>query len=50
VTAWLTAVAAYNFFKQRGGGSTTAGDPGTVDVDQNRVFVGLQFGYPLRFE
>lgn len=45
LTPWATVVAAYNFFRQRNAGSTTA-----VDVDQNRVLVGVQFGYPITFQ
>jgi hypothetical protein len=49
---YMALVAGYQFFLQRAderattpGGTVTAGD-----VDQNRVFVGLQFGYPFRFD
>jgi hypothetical protein len=43
-------VAADNFFEQRATGNTTVADPSTVTVDQNRLFVVLQFGCLLRFE
>lgn len=46
---WIAAAAGYNFFHQssdrQGGTSNFA-----TDVDQNRVFVGVQFGYPIRFD
>ena len=37
----IAVVTAYTFFNQRTGGATS-----TVAVDQNRVFIGLRFGYP----
>lgn len=52
ITRYVAAIAGYTFFMQRsnsavvtGGGIVTAGD-----VDQNRVFVGLQFGYPITID
>jgi hypothetical protein len=46
-TPWLAGVAGYRFFMQRSDstGTTLAGD-----VDQNRVFLGAQFGYPFKFD
>ena len=38
----IAVVTAYTFFNQRTGGATS-----TVAVDQNRVFIGLRFGYPI---
>ena len=48
VTPWLSALASYNFFRQRTDTALTAGGLVVNDVDQNRVFLGLQFGYPIR--
>jgi hypothetical protein len=52
INAWAAAVASYQFFQQRS--DTVLLSPvGTSlanDVDQNRVFVGLQIGYPVRFD
>jgi hypothetical protein len=46
-TSWFAGVAGYRFFQQRSDstGTTLAGD-----IDQNRVYVGAQFGYPFKFE
>jgi hypothetical protein len=51
-TAWMAALAGYTFHHQRSSSSVTTG-AGTVaatDVDQNRVFLGIQFGYPIVFD
>lgn len=52
LAAWITATAGYTFFHQRV--DTTllgrTGLPLAHDVDQNTVFVGVQFGYPIRFD
>jgi hypothetical protein len=50
---WLTAVAGYSFFDQRTNGVSTAASASSTNgtrVDQNRILLGLQFGYPVRFE
>lgn len=51
-TAWAAAVASYSFFYQRVERTilSPSGIPLANDVDQNRVTVGLEFGYPIRFE
>jgi hypothetical protein len=46
---WVAAVASYQFFMQRSD-STESGTTLAADADQNRLFVGLQFGYPFRFD
>jgi hypothetical protein len=49
---WVAAVASYQFFRQRTA-STLRSESGTAlaqDADQNRIFVGVQFGYPFRFD
>ncbi|MBI2216247.1 MAG: hypothetical protein HYU51_03025 [Candidatus Rokubacteria bacterium] len=53
ITPWFGLTAGYAFFRQRADTnvvSTTT--PATLgnDVDQNRVFFGLQVGYPIRFD
>jgi hypothetical protein len=52
ITRWMAAVAGYTFYLQRSSSTvtTTAGTVSATDVDQNRVFVGLQFGYPFRLD
>ena len=52
LTAWLAAVASYQFYQQRSD-STVRNSAGRLiaeDADQNRVFVGLQVGYPITFD
>ena len=45
---YVTAVAGYQFFRQRSDGTLVDFVGGlTNDVDQNRVTFGLQFGYPI---
>lgn len=46
-TSWLAAVGGYRFFAQR---SDSASTSLARDVDQNRLFVGIQFGYPKKFD
>jgi hypothetical protein len=48
----LALVAAYNFFLQRSDSRVAPGTPTSLarDVDQNRLWIGVQFGYPIRFE
>jgi hypothetical protein len=54
ITRWMAAIAGYTFYLQRSGNTAVVTPAGTVttanDVDQNRVFVGLQFGYPITFD
>lgn len=52
LTSWLALVASYAFFRQRVDKTITSatGTPLASDVDQNRVSVGLQVGYPIRFD
>jgi predicted porin len=45
LTRWLSVVGAYTFFHQRNDGTRA-----TADVDQNRVFLGLQAAYPIAFD
>jgi hypothetical protein len=51
-TAWLAAVASYQFYQQRTD-ATVRSRAGTLlaeDADQNRLFVGLQVGYPISLD
>lgn len=54
ITRWMAAIAGYTHFMQRSGSTAIVTPAGTVvtagDIDQNRVFVGLQFGYPITFD
>jgi hypothetical protein len=52
LSAWMAAVARYTFYQQRTGTEVrdTAGNLLAADADQNRLFVGLQFGYPITFD
>lgn len=52
LTNWVALVAAYTFFHQRSDSRvfSTTGTPLANDVDQNRVSVGLTFGYPIRID
>jgi hypothetical protein len=48
----MSLLGGYQFFHQRSD-STTQTAIGTAianDADQNRVFFGVQFGYPIRFD
>lgn len=45
----IAIVGGYTYLRQRGSGGATTGT-NTVDVDQNRVNVGIQFGYPINFD
>ena len=52
LAAWLAAVASYQFYQQRSDSTvrSSAGRLIAEDADQNRLFVGLQFGYPITFD
>jgi len=52
LTAWMAAVARYQFFRQRTDHPILdrSGNVLATDADQNRIFVGLQFGYPITFD
>ena len=52
VTAWMALIGGYQFFHQRSDSTaqTTSGTAIANDADQNRVFFGVQFGYPIRFD
>ncbi len=46
IAQYAALFGGYTFFRQRTGGSSST----QVDVDQNRVRFGLQFGYPINFD
>jgi hypothetical protein len=46
-TSWLAGIAGYRLFLQR---SDSASTSIARDVDQNRVFLGAQFGFPVKFD
>ena len=52
VTEWMSIIGGYQFFTQRSDSTsvTSIGTPIANDADQNRVFVGVTFGYPIRFD
>jgi opacity protein-like surface antigen len=47
VNPYVTVFGGYSFLRQRVGQSSTTQD---FDADQNRVKVGIQFGYPIAFD
>ena len=48
VARFVNVFGGYTFFQQRAGGASSSS--AEVDVDQNRVRFGLQFGYPIHFD
>jgi len=46
VARYVSVFAGYAFLHQRTGGSSSQ----QIDADQNRVRVGVQFGYPINFD
>jgi len=48
----IALIAAYQFFYQRSDSLalTPAGTAIATDADQNRLWIGVQFGYPIKFE
>ena len=47
INRYVTLFGGYTFLRQRVGSKSTTPD---VDADQNRVKVGVQFGYPFAFD
>ena len=43
INRYMSLIGRYSFFQQRTGKSSAV----QVDIDQNRVRIGLQFGYPI---
>jgi len=52
VTSWMSLLGGYQFFRQRSDSTvrTSIGTAIANDADQNRVFFGVQLGYPIRFD
>jgi hypothetical protein len=52
LTAWMSLIGGYQFFRQRSDSTalTSTGSPIAADADQNRVYFGVQFGHPIRFD
>ena len=52
LTEVVSLIGGYQFFHQRSDSTavSTLGNPIATDADQNRVFFGIQFGYPIRFD
>jgi hypothetical protein len=52
LTDWMTLIGGYQFFHQRSDSTalSSIGTPIANDADQNRLFVGVTFGYPIRFD
>jgi hypothetical protein len=46
IARYASVFGGYTLLQQRTGGASSVG----VDADQNRVRVGLQFGYPINFD
>jgi hypothetical protein len=51
-TRYIAGIAGYTYFLQRSNSavSTAAGTITATDVDQNRVYIGVQFGYPITID
>lgn len=51
-TDWVSAIGGYQFFRQRTDSTalSSIGLPLANDADQNRLFFGLTFGYPIRID
>jgi len=52
LTDYVAVIGGYQFFHQRSDSTqlSTLGLPLANDADQNRVFFGLTFGYPIKFD
>jgi len=52
ITDWVSVIAGYQFFHQRSDSTalSSIGTPIANDADQNRLFFGLTFGYPIKFD
>ena len=51
-TRYIAGIAGYTYYLQRSSSAVTtaAGTITSTDVDQNRVYVGVQFGYPISID
>jgi len=52
ITDWVAVIGGYQFFHQRSDSTavSSAGFALANDADQNRLFFGLTFGYPIKFD
>jgi len=52
IARYISIVGSYTFLQQRGSGNASLanGNTASTDVDQNRINLGLQFGYPINFD
>ena len=52
IRRWIALFGGYTYYLQRSSSTvtTSAGTVTATDVDQNRVFFGVQLGYPFRFD
>jgi hypothetical protein len=52
IARYIAIVGSYTFLQQRGSGNASLanGTTAATDVDQNRINLGLQFGYPINFD
>ena len=52
LTDWVAVIGGYQFFTQRSSSTAVSsiGLPLANDADQNRLFFGLTFGYPIRID
>jgi hypothetical protein len=52
INEYVSLVGAYQFFHQRSDSRiiTSTGIAAATDVDQNRLSVGVRFGYPIKFD
>ena len=49
-TRYIRAIAGYQFFHQRSSGTQVNSAGFANDIDQNRITVGMQFGYPIEIQ
>jgi hypothetical protein len=52
IARYIAIVGSYTFLQQHGSGNASLanGTTAATDVDQNRINLGLQFGYPINFD
>ncbi len=52
LTDWAAVIGGYQFFHQRSDSTevSSIGLPLANDADQNRLFFGITFGYPIRID
>jgi len=52
ITDWVAVIGGYQFFHQRSDSTAVSSNGLAIanDADQNRLFFGLTFGYPIKFD